>query len=248
MLIILLLKDKAGALSIPQYLLVLLAVLQLIISKYRYSIWLWIDLIVGIFKRGVGTGWKILSFRKKAECTVFPHSLWKKKMDRISFLCEGTGMAGQESLLACGLAFINSWDRGGGEFSYRKLVRHTPRVWIFQLAAADSSLWRHDKMISLSSQGGSPCSAVLRYGHFLFPLALRSGDNLGGKGLFWGPKLGSLPGSVFKKQSPYPKDNCLIFNSGKVSSCRTVLPIGSISLRLFPSPTESREKCCLLKP
>lgn len=55
MLIILLLKDKADALSISQYLLVLLAVLQLIISKYRHSIWLWIDMIVGIFKRGVGT-------------------------------------------------------------------------------------------------------------------------------------------------------------------------------------------------
>lgn len=33
---------------------------------------------------------------------------WKKKMDRISLLCEGTGTAGQESVLACGLAFINS--------------------------------------------------------------------------------------------------------------------------------------------
>lgn len=73
-------------------------------------------------------------------------------MDRISLLCEGTGMAGQDSLLACGFAFINSWDRGRVEFSYRKLVRHARRVWIFQLAAADRSLWLHDKMISLSSQ------------------------------------------------------------------------------------------------
>lgn len=49
-------------------------------------------------------------------------------------------MAGQESLLACGLAFINSCDGGGGwgrVFLSKACETHTPGVWIFQLATAD---------------------------------------------------------------------------------------------------------------
>lgn len=56
MFIILLLKDKADALSIPQSSLSFDGCPPADNKQYRYSIWLWIDLIVRIFKRGVSTG------------------------------------------------------------------------------------------------------------------------------------------------------------------------------------------------
>jgi hypothetical protein len=66
----------------------------------------------------VSADWKITTLGKSWACCFSLESTEDK--DRISFLCEDSEMQEQESLLTCGLAFINSSDGGGGEFFLSK--------------------------------------------------------------------------------------------------------------------------------
>lgn len=119
-----------------------MAALQLIISKNIYCIWLWIDLMVGIFKSGVSTGWKSTSVRKKLSVLFFLTVYGRQRWTESSFLCVWGYWNGRAGILA-GLwtgfhKFL--WPRVGGwgrVFLSKACEAHTHRVWIFQLATAD---------------------------------------------------------------------------------------------------------------